>query len=81
MKPFLLRFKGIIFASAQIQKMTVKVSEKKSHRVYVCGPFDKIRAEEPREIFMDERKHVNLVANRLGKALFLSFIFTEFFGF
>ena len=45
MKSFFLRFKETIFASAQIQKMTAKMSE--SHVVYVYGPFDKIRAEEP----------------------------------
>ena len=42
MKSFLLRFKGTIFASAQIQKMTAKMSEK--NVVYVYGPFDKIRS-------------------------------------
>ena len=47
MKSFLLRFKGTIFASAQIQKITVKMSEKIMIVVYVYGPFDRVWAEEP----------------------------------
>ena len=82
MKSFLLRFKGTIVASAQVQKMTAKMSEK-SCGLYVYGPFDKIRVEEPplRLVFMDERKHGHLVANRLGKALFLPYILQNFWDF
>ena len=60
MKSFLLRFKGTIFASAQIKKMT-KISEK-NNVIYVYGLFDKIRAEEPplRFSWMEENMFISL---------------------
>ena len=49
--------------------------------VYVYGPFYKIEGEESLCDIMDERKHVNLVANGRGRALFLPFILENFLDF
>ena len=57
MKSFLLRFKGAIFASAQIQKITSKLV-KKNHVVYVYGPFDRVWAEEPPLRFSWIKEHM-----------------------
>ena len=70
MKSFLLRFKGTIFASAQIKKNDVQ-NEWKDHVVWIYGPFDKNRAEESPEIAMSwvKENYVHLFGNRLGMAL------------
>ena len=80
MKSFLLRFKGTIFASAQIQKMTAKMSERVMWSTFT-GRLTKFELKNPLEIFMHERKHVHLVANRPGRALFLTFILQIFLDF
>ena len=74
MKSFLLRIKGTIFASAQIQKMTAKMSEK-NHVVYVNGHFDKIRAEEPPLRFSWMKETCSFSCKSTMKALFLSYIY------
>ena len=54
------------FASAHIQKMKAKMCEK---IVTLWSTFTdgltKIEQKNPFEIFMGERKHVNLLANRV----------------
>ena len=54
-----------IFASAQIQKMTTKMSGKKIMWSTFTRRLTKFELKNPLEIFMDERKHVHLVANQL----------------
>ena len=84
MKSFLLRLKGTtIFDSAQIQKMTTKMSEKFMWSMFTgrLTKFELKTPPPPLEIFMDERKHVHLVANRLCKALFFQFILRNFLDF
>ena len=77
MKSFLLRFKGTIFASAQIQKMTAKMSEKIMWSTFT-GHLTEFELKNPLEIFMDER-NVHLLANLLGKALNLAYIWHNIF--
>ena len=80
MKLFLLRFKGTIFASAQIQKMTAKISEQIMWYIYVYGPFDKIRAEEPPRDFYEWKKTCSFSCKPTRNGLVSSVYFYRIFG-
>ena len=56
--------------------MTAKMGEKMWSTF--TGRLTKFELKNPLEIFMDERKHVHLLANRLGKALNLTYILQNF---
>ena len=81
MKSFLLRFKGTIFSSAQIQKMTTKMSEKFMWSTFT-GRLIKFELKNPPWDFHGWKETCSFkVANRLWKALFRQFILQIFFGF
>ena len=79
MKSFLLRFDGLIFALAQIQKMQAKMSEKIMWSTFM-GRLTKFELKNPLGIFIGERKTCSFTCKLTMKRI-ESYYFTEFWGF